>query len=175
MTVELRQLARDVAKLLSEKQRMLVLAESCTGGLVAATLAQVPGISNYLCGSAVTYQNATKHHWLGISNKMLDKPGPVSQETACLMAENVLGKTPAANIAASVTGHLGPNAPSRFDGVVFVAVAQRNGAGDPSVLRVRRYRLTSRSRQSRQREAAATVLRAIGKLLDEIPTPHRSD
>ena len=119
-------LVHDVAALLQRTERKVVFAESCTGGLVAASLARVPGISQYLCGSAVVYRLDTKARWLDIPESLLHDPGPVSGEVAALMAEAVLTRTPEADFAVSVTGHLGPDAPVLLDGTLFVAIASRH-------------------------------------------------
>ncbi len=161
---------RRLAACLKQHDLKIVFAESCTGGLVSATLTRVPGISAYHCGSAVVYQIETKSAWLGISAKMLDKPGAVSRVVAVEMARNVLRKTPHADLSASVTGHLGPRAPKRQDGLVYIAVAFRTGRRRTSELgvSVKRIRLeaapgtTARSlRNRRQREAAFEVLRTV--------------
>lgn len=121
-------LAREIQTLLKQSNRMLVCAESCTAGLVAATLAGIPGASEWLCGSAVVYRNATKTAWLGVSSESLIDPacGDVCRETAIRMAEGVLAVTPEAAVAISITGHLGPNAPQNIDGVIYVGWAERN-------------------------------------------------
>ena len=107
----------------------VVFAESCTAGLISACLARVPGISEFLCGSAVVYQLATKTEWLGIRPEILEHEGAVSEKVAIQMAVGVLERTPAAMIAASVTGHLGPGAPPEQDGLIYVAIAMRTGHG----------------------------------------------
>ena len=83
--------ARRLAKALKQQQLRLVLAESCTGGLISAVLAKIPGISEFHCGSAVVYRMGTKQEWLGISAAVLEKPGPVSRWVAAEMAERILG------------------------------------------------------------------------------------
>ena len=122
---ELSVAANRLARLLHRLDLKLVLAESCTGGLVSATLAGIPGISNHLCGSAVVYRMGTKASWLGISEAVLDDPGPVSSVVAERMAQSVLRMTPEADLAASVTGHLGPDAPARQDGLIYIGFAAR--------------------------------------------------
>jgi len=155
-------IARSVAKLLAQQKLRVVFAESCTGGLVSATLAQIPGISEYLCGSAVTYRSATKAAWLKIDMATLDDPGPVSEQVAALMAGSVLRRTPEADLALSVTGHLGPNAPAKLDGVVFVGVARRaEKKGSKPAIHVARHRLPQASRVKRQRQAVAIVLEQL--------------
>ena len=131
-------LACEILTLLKQSNRMLVCAESCTAGLVAATLAGIPGASQWLCGSAVVYRNATKTAWLGVSSEILSDPdrGDVCRETAIRMAEGVLAVTSEAAVAISVTGHLGPKAPLSMDGMIYVGWAERN-QGSPEVLTVR--------------------------------------
>ena len=118
-------LLRQVSGLLLQHRIKIVFAESCTGGLISATLARVPGISKVLCGSAVVYRLDTKTEWLGVPARMLVDPGPVSEPVARAMAEGVLAHTPEAVLAASITGHLGPDAPPEEDGLVFIGLARR--------------------------------------------------
>src|SRR3954465_4450135 len=85
--------AMRVAALLKSRDLRIVFAESCTGGLVSASLAQIPGISSQLCGSAVTYRDATKSEWLGVAPAKLKGKGAVSAGVARLMALGALKKT----------------------------------------------------------------------------------
>lgn len=124
--------AEEVKTALTLRDRKLVLAESCTGGLAATLLTSLPGISDYFCGSAVVYRWDTKMKWLGVQAETLEKYTDVSRETAREMALGVLRQTPEANISAAITGHLGPNAPESQDGLVCIAVARR-GSTDLSV------------------------------------------
>src|SRR5205823_10864346 len=96
-----------------------------TGGLVSGSLTAIPGISNYHCGGVVTYRNATKTAYLDIPKSILVHPGPVSEVVTQRMAASVLKKTPEADIAVAVTGHLGPYAPTEMDGQVFVSISRR--------------------------------------------------
>jgi PncC family amidohydrolase len=123
---ELDQAARRVAALLTERRARVVFAESCTAGLVAQSLSRVPGVSAVLCGSMVVYRNETKAAWLGVGPDILDDPGPVSEEVAAAMTEGALRMTPEADIALSITGHLGPDAPPDQDGLVFVGLQHRS-------------------------------------------------
>jgi PncC family amidohydrolase len=118
-------IVRRVAALLKQKNLKVVFAESCTGGLVAGSLTQVPGISDNHCGGVVVYRNATKQAYLGIPARLLKNPGPVSEAVAREMATRVLKLTPEADLSAAVTGHLGPGAPAELDGVVYMAIAVR--------------------------------------------------
>ena len=140
----------------------IVFAESCTGGLIAATLAQLPGISLYLCGSAVTYQNETKQAWLGVSYDDLNDVGAVSEVVAQQMAHGVLDKTAQADYAASITGHLGPDAPPDLDGIAFCSIYGRlprdDATGGLQHILTQRIQLSQSTRVQRQAEAAGFVL-----------------
>ena len=152
---------------LQDRGDRLVLAESCTAGLVAAELGKIPGISDILCGSMVVYRTATKAAWLGIPSLILQDPtlGPVSAEVTVALAQAVLEKTPEATIAGAITGHLGPESPPMLDGQLFLAFARRGVHGDSC--EVESYKLSSRSpanledlmlRAERQKEAADAML-----------------
>ncbi len=119
------QTAKEVQAALARHDEKLVLAESCTGGLVATLLTSLPGISDYFCGSAVVYRWDTKMKWLGVQPETLEKYTDVSCETAKEMAIGVLKQTPEAALAVSITGHLGPNAPPHQDGLICIGVAHR--------------------------------------------------
>lgn len=121
----LMQAATEVKTALTLQDEKLVIAESCTGGLVATLLTSLPGISDFFCGSAVVYRWDTKMKWLGVQAETLEKYTDVSVETAREMALGVLNQTPEASLAASITGHLGPNAPEDQDGLICIAVARR--------------------------------------------------
>jgi PncC family amidohydrolase len=138
--------------------RRIVFAESCTAGLASATLAGVPGISRWHCGSAVTYREQTKIDWLGVSERDVTELGAVSEPVARQMACGVLQRTPEADVAAAITGHLGPQAPGDLDGVIYVAVAHRDAEIQ---LHVWRHQLASSGRSERQQEAASLLLEHV--------------
>jgi nicotinamide-nucleotide amidase len=155
---ELEEAARQLADRLAQTGTRLVLAESCTGGLVAATLASIPGISQWFCGSAVTYRDQTKIDWIGVSAAEIACFTAVSEEVAGEMAWGVLQETREADLAVSITGHLGPDAPATLDGIVWLGTVRRH-AGRIDGPRTMRHVLNNTLRVSRQREAATLVLR----------------
>jgi nicotinamide-nucleotide amidase len=159
--------ALSLATGLREKGLKIVFAESCTAGLASATLARIPGISEHHCGSAVVYRLDTKHEWLGVSNELLENPGPVSSEVAKAMAYGVLKKTPEADIAAAITGHLGPNAPTDQDGLVWMAVARRTAQ---PVTITKAVFLKNTSREPRQIEAARLLLEYADSDVTQLPS-----
>jgi len=118
-------LAAEILELLQRQKATLVLAESCTCGLIAATLARIPGMSAVLAGSFVVYQIDSKAAWLNISRELIDRCDVVSSEVAAAMAEGALVQTPHASIALSITGHLGPGAPADLDGIAWLGMSER--------------------------------------------------
>ena len=167
------------ARALEKANLQLVLAESCTAGLVASVLGGIPGISRFLCGSAVVYQAETKTAWLDVPQELIVRLGTVAPEISQLLARNILDRTPQADLAAAVTGHLGPNAPTELDGMVYVAIQFRDstvkigdcqlpsGGGEANVVR-----------RDRQRLATAFVLdqitSACARKLKDRPRENRS-
>ena len=158
--MDLESQAQSFVELLAERETTLVLAESCTGGLIAASLARVPGVSSWLAGSMVVYQEASKMRWLGVAEDTLAEHGAVSAPVAHQMVSGALQMTPHADLAAAVTGHLGPGAPEELDGAVFVAVMRRGEAP-----RIEGIQLSKTKRVARQREAASAVLTALANQL----------
>src|SRR3970040_1536096 len=75
-----------VGKLLTERKMTLALGESCTGGLVAHRLTNVPGSSSYVLGGIIAYSNEAKERLLGVRHETLEEHGAVSAETAIEMA-----------------------------------------------------------------------------------------
>lgn len=88
--------------------KTLALAESCSGGNMAARFTQFPGASEYLIGSMVVYSNEMKMKVLGVSEKTLEEKGAVSEEVAHEMAEG-LHKLTNADVVISITGVAGPD------------------------------------------------------------------
>lgn len=97
-----------VAELLCEKSFSIATAESCTGGMIAATLISYPGISKVFKEGAVTYSNEAKIKRLGVSEETLNKFGAVSKETAKEIAEG-MARVANTDIAISTTGLAGPD------------------------------------------------------------------
>lgn len=119
-------LAQAVYAELENANAVVVFAESCTAGLIAATLARVPGMSRRLAGSLVVYQIDSKVAWLAIDPDVIRRCDVVSREVAEAMATCALANTPHATVALSITGHLGPDAPRSLDGIAWLAIAKRD-------------------------------------------------
>lgn len=158
-----RQAAR-LAALLAKKNVKIVFAESCTAGLVPALLAATPGISRFLCGSFVTYREPSKTAWLDVSAELLSQHTAVHPVTTRTMAEAALRRTAEADLAAAITGHLGPDAPSELDGTVYISIVTRRAPHDASPHEVA-VPLQSTVRVDRQFEAASHLLREASACL----------
>ncbi len=119
------------------KKLRIATAESCTGGLIAATLTEIPGSSDVVDRGFVTYSNAAKQAMLGVSSATLDQFGAVSRETAEAMAAGALANS-LAELVVSVTGIAGPGGGSADKpvGLVHFAAASRRGE---LIHRERRY------------------------------------
>ena len=111
-----------VAKILIDKKVTIAVAESCTGGLVAAKLIEYPGISEVLLEGAVTYSNEAKKRRLGVKNETFSAYVAVSVETAAEMAKGI-AMTSGADIGVSTTGVAGPGpSEGKPEGLVYVGV-----------------------------------------------------
>lgn len=170
VSLKLDETAKQLVKLLKKHKQKIVLAESCTGGLVSATLCGVPGVSEYHCGSSVVYRLETKAEWLDVSRDKLIDPGPVSPLIAEQMAAGVLLKTPEATLSLSITGHLGPNSPKNQDGLIYIGVAERVSGylkvrSEPFQLSQQSKRKSLTLRDYRQQESVGYVLEEAIKTL----------
>ncbi len=115
---------KTIAKILTKKKLTVAVAESCTGGLLANSLTDVPGSSKYFLLGVTPYSNESKIKILGLSPDVLKEHGAVSKETALELAKNVRHLAQA-NIGIGVTGIAGPTGamPSKPVGTVFIAVS----------------------------------------------------
>jgi PncC family amidohydrolase len=158
-------LALSVSQLLHAREEKVVFAESCTAGLAAAKLGQIPGISNHLCGSAVVYRADAKRGWLRVRKKTIKRHTTESVQVAQEMAVGVLKKTPKADWGVSVVGHLGPDSPKDKDGLLFVCVARRTKKGRIKIKDTIEYILKSPDRVKRQEEACEVVLTILARAI----------
>ena len=115
----------------------IATAESCTGGLIAGLLTEIPGSSDMLERGFVVYSNAAKQELLGVPAETLVNHGAVSEPTAVAMAEGALANS-RAEVAVSVTGIAGPDGGTAAKpvGLVHFACARR---GKPTVAREERF------------------------------------
>jgi nicotinamide-nucleotide amidase len=118
-----------IGDLLRAHALTLATAESCTGGLVADRITNVPGSSDYFVGGIVAYANSVKIHTLGVSGETIERHGAVSRETVLEMARGARGVLQA-DIAVSVSGIAGPGGeqPGKPVGTTWIGLAGANGA-----------------------------------------------
>ena len=114
-------------KMLREKNLKVAVAESCTGGLIAGKITDVPGSSDYFLMGAVTYSNKAKVDILNVPEKMIIKHGAVSKEVAEAMAIGVR-EVAGADIGISVTGIAGPSGGTKEKpvGLVYIALSSKD-------------------------------------------------
>jgi nicotinamide-nucleotide amidase len=120
--------AKALLAICSRKKLTVATAESCTGGLVAATISEIPGSSAVLDRGFVTYSNEAKQQMLGVTPATIDVYGAVSHECADEMAKGALAHA-SVDLAVSITGIAGPTGavPGKPIGLVFFCAASRSG------------------------------------------------
>ncbi len=120
--------AKRLLDICKRKKLTVATAESCTAGLVAGTLTEIPGVSSMLDRGFVTYSNQAKQDMLGVSAETLRLHGAVSRETAEQMAQGAIAHAPV-DLAVSVTGIAGPDGGTEEKpvGLVHFGAATRSG------------------------------------------------
>ncbi|MBE6908052.1 MAG: competence/damage-inducible protein A [Ruminococcaceae bacterium] len=138
----------------------LSAAESCTGGLIAKRITDVPGASAVFLGGVVSYTNGVKAHVINVPEALLDEFGAVSEPVARAMAEGVRAVT-GSDYALAVTGLAGPDGDDRGNpvGLVYVALASPDGTV------VRECRFGRRTREHIRQQAANTALDMLRRKL----------
>lgn len=151
-----------VSALLREKGRTLAAAESCTGGLIAKRMTDLPGASQVFMGGVVSYTNIVKHRVLGVPADMLEEYGAVSAPVARAMAEGAR-KATTADCAVSVTGVAGPDRDERGNpvGTVFI------GFSSPKETIAERFDFGAASREEIRGEAADEAFKLLEEKLKE--------
>ncbi|MGE4423910.1 MAG: CinA family protein [Pseudodesulfovibrio sp.] len=146
----------EVGECLRVEDRFLATAESCTGGLLASTLTDTPGSSEWFAGSVVAYSNTVKNKLLGVPADTLEQHGAVSEPVVLAMAQGVL-KTIGADVSVAISGIAGPSGgtPEKPVGTVWIAWAWPDGT------RARKYNFQG----SRDQVKSQTVMAAINGLL----------
>ena len=146
--------------LLKERGKTLAVAESCTGGLLAKRLTDVPGASASFLGGVVSYTNGVKANILNVPQSLLDEHGAVSAPVAHAMAEGVRART-GADYALSVTGVAGPDTDERGNpvGLVYIGLAAPEGT------EVRERRFGKRTREHIRAQSANTAFDLLRRAL----------
>lgn len=145
-----------VIEKLKKKHMKVATAESCTGGLIAKRITDVPGASEVFDCGIISYANEIKHRVLGVSEDDLNKYGAVSEPVARQMAQGAL-KVSGADIAVSVTGIAGPDSDSTNKpvGLVYIGLADRDNVW------VRELRTSRKDRSYNRYVSASNALNMI--------------
>ena len=150
-----------VVEMLKEHHLKVATAESCTGGLIAKRITDVPGASEVFECGIISYANGIKHKVLGVSEDDLNKYGAVSEPVAKQMAQGAL-KVSGADIAVSVTGIAGPDSDSTGKPVGLVYI----GLADKENVWVRKIRTSRRDRSYNRYVSASNALDMIRLYID---------
>jgi nicotinamide-nucleotide amidase len=147
---------------LVERRQTLATAESLTGGLIAATIVEIPGVSSVYRGGLVVYATDLKHRLAGVEQGLLDERGPVDPDVALALAAGARDRC-GADWGVATTGVAGPEQQDgKPVGLVYVAVAGPSGAT------MRELKLDG-SRAEIRSESVTSVLRLLSECLDETP------
>src|ERR1043166_1406761 len=161
--VDLERLAQELLALLETRRLKLVVAESCTAGLLASRLADAPGAASHFNGSFVTYTKDQKTSALDVSPALLREKGGVCGEVACAMAQGALARS-SADLAAAITGVAGPEPDEDGNpvGRVCIAVARRGG----TIAQLERH-YGARARDEIRACAIADTLQALMSVISD--------
>jgi len=158
--------AKTLAQLLLSRGWKLALAESCTGGLVCATLTELAGSSEWFERGFITYSNQAKTECLGVPEQLIQTYGAVSEPVAKAMAEGAQINA-GVELAASITGIAGPTGGTKDKpvGTVCFGWVIRNTAGEN--ISNCETKLFSGNRQSIRQQATEYALAGLLQLLDD--------
>ena len=158
-----RDIAELAARVVAENKaagRTIALAESCTGGLVAAALTEIAGSSAVFDRGFVTYSNESKREMLGVSGDILDTFGAVSVATAWAMAQGALERSNA-DVAVAISGIAGPDGGSAQRPVGTVVFARAIRDSDSEEVDAEEQRLDGSSRAHVRHQAALIALELL--------------
>jgi len=152
----MKKIAKNVVNKLFFNKLKISIAESCSGGLVAAAITSVSGSSKVFTLGLVTYSNESKIKVLKVSKKIIKKYGAVSEQVCKVMSKNVakIGKT---KMSLAITGIAGPQGGTKKKpvGLVYISVKKDNK------IKVKKYLFKSKKRSEIQRSAANKSLKLI--------------
>jgi nicotinamide-nucleotide amidase len=117
-----------VARILNENRATIAVAESCTGGMLAERLTNIPGSSSYFLGGVICYSNDLKSTLVGVPQSLIEAKGAVSSEVALALADGIRRRT-GATLGVGVTGVAGPGGgtPEKPVGLVHIGLADEHG------------------------------------------------
>ncbi|MDU7338560.1 MAG: competence/damage-inducible protein A [Clostridium sp.] len=155
-----------IVNLLSERKLTIATAESCSGGLLAKRITDIPGSSSIFEMGAVTYANRIKTLLLDVPEEMLEKHGAVSEEVAAAMAQGIREKS-GSDIGIGITGIAGPDGGTEEKpvGLIYVGLSDKKG----TVVRKVKVFSQRRPRNYYRNTAASFALDMVRRRLEELP------
>ena len=155
-------LVKEVSEKLRKKGWMLVTAESCTGGMIAAAMTDLSGSSSVFERGFVTYSNQAKMDCLGVSPETLKKYGAVSQQTAIEMAQGALDKSQS-KVSIAVTGIAGPDGgtPQKPVGLIYIGYAIKGG-----IVQAKAFNFSGMTRHEVRENTTHQALKAVLSILN---------
>ncbi len=152
-------LLKKVSNLLKEKNLKVATAESCTGGLIAHTLTNISGSSDYFDRGIVSYSNKAKTDLLGVPENILKQYGAVSKEVVRIMAEGIRIKSNV-DLGIATTGIAGPTGGTKEKpvGLVFIAISTSHGTY------IKRYQFRGNRLQNKEHTCNAALWMILNHL-----------
>ena len=149
-------IGKQIIDILAERKQTIVTAESCTGGLIAAALTDIPGASAALYGGYVTYANEAKSKMIHVQARLIRDYGAVSNQVARAMADGARN-TAHVDYAVAVTGIAGPGggSPDKPVGSVWIGWKRRGGYARAELFQF------DGDREAIRRQTVAAALRGI--------------
>ena len=151
----MKKLSQQLGKLLLRHNKTLSTAESCTGGLIAKVVTDIPGSSQYFMGGVVSYSNDVKIKVLHVGRALLERHGAVSKEVARAMAKGVQ-RLMHTDCAIAVTGIAGPDGGSAKKPVGLVYIAVANG----TEIAIKRF-IFQKDRDGNRKETTAAAINML--------------
>jgi nicotinamide-nucleotide amidase len=160
LPTELVEAARRVIESNRAAGRTVSVAESCTGGLVGAALTEIPGSSDVLLASIVSYANEAKISLLGVGSDIVETFGSVSVATAWAMARGMMERS-GADVAVAITGIAGPNGGTEKKPVGTVVFAKAIRGSDPDDIDAQKRHFPDNGRGGVRLQAALCALELL--------------
>ena len=157
----MKQRLANIIQTLNANNHTISMAESCTGGRIAAAFTSIAGASNVFHGACVTYSNEIKHLWLGVREETLEQHGAVSQQCVEEMLQGIQHKA-SSDYAIAVSGIAGPDGGSAEKpvGTVYIGVLS------PTEMMVERYQFEG-DREAVQKAAVKHGIDLLGENLEK--------
>ena len=156
-------LTQQLAQILLAKGFKIALAESCTGGLLAAQLTSLAGSSDWFERGFVTYSNQAKEESIGVPKELIERYGAVSEEVALAMAEGVLNHS-LAQVSVAITGIAGPGGGSANKPVGMVCFAWGMQVADQIQTRAQTKHFSGDRQSIREQACVYAIESLLGQL-----------